>query len=397
VPPLGDPGSSTQFAIALPPQANGVIVGTMTLNGRPVAGSIKWQGPVRSGNLMVGRDGAYRIEGVEPGTSTLTPLPDGKIPFSKCNDLLAGPWTVEVNDNEAHFDIAMTLEMGSLSGRVVDAHGIPQKGLSVRAYSDDACWRDFAYSDEQGRFDLSVRAGPWAYELAAGHFPDIAHLTNIAPDTHGLELVLPGTGTLRLRVVDRSTRSALSGFNLDLEDERGEHISMYDALDSSFAPDPQGWFEVKLQPGAWRVSVFDDINKASGYLPLDAGTILIRGGEDAVELELEQQRGIELDLQLADGQTPWPSSTAIFLLEADHVGDLKPNATQWDVGPGFRGLNVVYARKVKLDSNGRAHVISLRPGACRFVAFPDTVAIEPEEIVVSGTETAPIEILWTQH
>jgi hypothetical protein len=36
----------------------------------------------------------------------------------------------------------------------------------------------------------------------------------------------------------------------------------------------------------------------------------------------------------------------------------------------------------------------LRRGAHRFVAFPDTIAIEPAEVVVTGNEKEPLEIRW---
>jgi RNA polymerase sigma factor (sigma-70 family) len=397
VPELGPPGSITRIELELPPPATCVITGTMTLNNQPVAGSIKWRGSSRSGSLMVGPDGTYRIEGLESGRTTFSPNPDGKIAFSRCSELLAGPWFVDVDPGkEVRYDIAMELEMASVSGQVVDASGKPQAGVAVQARSDDGCWRSLEYSDLDGRFELSVRAGPWAYTLTAGDYPDIARQT-ITAGAHGVELILPGAGRLKLRVVDRSTRAPLSGFALHLQHGLGGQLVLQDAMDSAFAPDPQGWFEVKLQPGAWHVFVFDDIDAASGYLPLDGGTVLVQAGNEHTVVELERERGFELDLRLADGQSCWPSTTSVFLLESDRVADLKPSVNGWAIGPGFRGLEVVDARQVKPDSNGRARVISLRPGACRFVVFPDTIVIEPEEIVVDGTESAPVEIRWTRR
>jgi RNA polymerase sigma factor (sigma-70 family) len=396
LPPLGNPGTTTRFEIVLPSDSNCAIVGTMLLNERPVAGAIRWQGPSRTGNVMVGPNGNYRIEGIPPGRFTLMPRPDGKLPFSKCGDLLAGPWLVDVErGQETHYDIALQLEMAAVSGRVVDANGTPQPGLVVQARSEEGCWFDGEYSGEDGSFDLSVRAGPWPYALRAGNFPDIAELDAVLAGTQNLELVLPGTGTLKLRVVDRGTRVPLSGFLLCLQGDDGHQLSLNDAVDSAFSPDPQGWFQTRLRSGNWHVFVFDDLGKASGYLPIDGGSVLIRTDAGPVELELERERGLELDLHLADDQAPWPATSTVFLLESDRTGDLKPAAKGWDIGPGYRGLNVVDARKVEPDSNGHAHVRSLRPGRCRFVAFPGTVSIEPAEIVVTDRETGPIEIRWS--
>ena len=121
----------------------------------------------------------------------------------------------------------------------------------------------------------------------------------------------------------------------------------------------------------------------------------VQAGGTPVEVELERERGLELEVRLAAGQEPWPEELFVLLLEADLCDQVERGSNGWQVGQGLRGLNVVESRRIRPDSEGRASARALRPGRCRFVSFPDTIAIEPSEILVTGAETEPVELRWT--
>jgi hypothetical protein len=289
-------------------------------------------------------------------------------------------------------DLFLELEMAAISGCVFDAKGVPQAGIHVVAVSSDGgCWAGEGAADENGCFEFTVRAGQWHYRVEAGKRPNTARLDDVLAGTQDLQLVLPGSGSLRFRCVDSSTRTALTRFALRLEDERGETRNVLPG--NTISADTQGWFTVDLKPGPYRLFASDLDSEQTFYLPVDAGTVLVKDAEPQ-QVEIPRERGLELHVQLAEGQQPWAKELFVLLLERATADQVVLDESGWNIGQAYRGINVVASRRVQLDPGGHARVTALRPGPHRFVSFPDTIAIEPEEIVVTGGETEPIEIRW---
>jgi hypothetical protein len=94
------------------------------------------------------------------------------------------------------------------------------------------------------------------------------------------------------------------------------------------------------------------------------------------------------------GQEPLPSDVVVLLLERDRADAVKLVDGDWTIGDTFRGIDPLKSRRLTFDASGDSRARLLRPGAYRFVAFPDTIAIEPAEVVVTGAETEPVEIRW---
>jgi hypothetical protein len=392
VPELGAAGSSTPMQLVVDLGATCVVAGTMTLNRVPARGFVSWRGPTRGGGELAGLDGRFRLVNVEPGTVVLKPQPNGLIPTNACN-VFPGPWTVEAQrGGETLRDLDLELEMSIIAGRVIDARGVPQGDLEVVVVSREGCWAAQGLTDIEGHFEFAVRAGPHGYSAEAGRAPNSARLEGVLAGTRDLELVLPGSGELRLRVVDSQTRAALTGFVLRLEDERGE-TRVIDSR-TSLTPDAQGWHSLELKPGAWRIFVSDPDGERTTYLPLDGGTVVVEDSSEPQSLELERDRGFELEVQLAQGLEPWPDDVFVLALEPATADQVVLDASGWNIGQAYRGVNVVDSRRLRLDSHGRARITALRAGPHRLVAFPATIAIEPAEVVVTGTETGPLEIRW---
>ena len=129
-------------------------------------------------------------------------------------------------------------------------------------------------------------------------------------------------------------------------------------------------------------------------MPADGGSIIVQPGSPQSVVELQRERGLELRVQIAEGQDPLPSDVVVLLLEAEHAGDVQLTDGRWQIGPSFRGLRLLEARRIQPSEKDPARAQLLRPGAYRFVAFPDTIAIEPAEVVVTGSESDPLEIHW---
>jgi protocatechuate 3,4-dioxygenase beta subunit len=394
LPELGPAGSTTQVQLVVDPAATSVIAGTMTLNGQPARGFVSWRGPTRGGGDLADLNGHYRLEGVEVGHVVLKPQPDGTGGSGDC-DPFPGPWTVEARaGEEASLDFPLELEMTTIAGRVVDASGAPKADVGVLVMSKEACWRGYAPTKNDGTFEFIVRAGPWPYFAQAGRAPDQVRREGVLAGTRDLELELPGSGKLRLRAVDARDRTALTGFVLRLEDELGATRVVDTRSNGDMTPDPQGWYELALRPGTWKVFASDPDGERTTYLPVDGGSVSVQAGGEPQVLELERQRGLELDVQLAPGQEPWPADVFVLALEPATADQVVLDASGWNIGQAYRGVNVTESRALRLDANRRAHVTALRPGPHRLVAFPDTIAIEPSEVVVTGSESEPIEIRW---
>lgn len=394
VPALGAAGSTTQVQLVADPAAACVITGTMTLNGVPARGYVNWSGPTRAGDGLADLNGHYRLEGVEPGHVVLKPQPDGCVRTRAC-DPFPGPWTVETRaGTEAQADLALELETAAIAGRVVDAQGAPKADVNVLVRSQEGCWLGYAPTQEDGSFEFTVRAGPWPYYVQAGQYPDQVRQDDVLAGTRDLELALPGTGTLRLRVVDADTRSILRGFVVRLEDDAGESLVLDTRTNGDLTPDPQGWHEIDLIPGPWRLFVSDPDGARTTYFPVDGGTVIVQATGERQSLELERERGLELDVRLAQGQEPWDRNVFVLALEPATADQVVLDASGWNIGQAYRGISVLPSRALRFDSNGRARVSALRPGLHRFCVFPDTIAIEPAEVVVTGSESEPVEIRW---
>jgi hypothetical protein len=395
VPALGSPGTTTRLRLVVEPAATSVITGRMTLNGAPARGHVRWRGRTRVGRDRVDLNGDYRLEGVELGFVDLVPEPDGVMAYSEC-DLFSRRWTVEAQaGGEMRQDLDLALELDTIAGRVVDASGAPQSGFGVRVMSVEACWNLQGPAKADGTFEFDVRPGPWSYVVQSGTLPSQARLEGVLAGTRDLVLTLPGSGLLRLRVVDARTRAALSAFALMLLDEDGKERRFDGRTSTVIAPDPEGWRELPLTPGRWRVFVSSSSGEPTLYLPLDAGTVLVQASGEPQVLEIELERGLELDLQLTQDQQRWSNEVFVVLLEQATVDQASFDRDTLNLGEEYRGIDVIGSRRVKLDGNGRARIRALRPGPYRFVAFPDTIAIEPSEVVVTGAESAPLELRWT--
>jgi hypothetical protein len=392
---LGPPGSSSQHDIVLVKQAVGVVTGMLTLNGKPLSAELIWHGPTRNDAERVDATGRFRIE-VEPGLVSFTPRIDLLPVGNACNELFAGPWTVQVPpDGEASIDIALEIELAPIAGRVVDVSGAPRIGVWVAALSQEGCWQQRVRTDGDGRFEMMVRAGPWSYLVGAGRYPDSTKQDGVMAGTCDLELMIGGSGALRLRVVDSTTGSPLTGFSLEIENERGIRLAFSDRFNANFKPDQESWYELGLHPGNWKLFVCDPRMAAiSGYLPVDGGSIEVQAGSPQPVIELQRQRGLELRVQLAEGEDPLPSDVSVLLLESDRTIDLLFADEKWQIGPSFRGLRVLETRRIQPTEKDAALAQLLRQGAYRFAAFPNTIAVQPEEVMLTGAETAPLEIRW---
>lgn len=187
-----------------------------------------------------GPDGAFRVEGLAPGTYALRVEAPGLHPLlvPRVAAPRAGPLELQLE------------RLGALSGEVLGADGRPAAGALVRAASADHAAE--AVTGADGRFELSVPGG--GYQLVAARGDEAAALATglaLAPGgaARGLSLRLSPAGTLDGRVVG-SGRAAVPGAQVALR-RHGAGAMLARAL-----ADAEGRFRIAgLAPGAWDVLV----------------------------------------------------------------------------------------------------------------------------------------------
>ena len=177
-----EPGQAEAF-LDLELETRPVLTGRVTFDGRPLAGAeVQLHGP-GAPFARTAQDGSFRV-GVIPGRYTLILL-DPRQGFGYSRAVEVGPDGAEVT---------IDLESASLSGRVLDAGGVPIAGAAVVVEGVNPAL-DLSYSGPGTRTD---EAGLFALRLAPGHYRLTVTADGFAPAT--TEVELPEGRTVELDV-----------------------------------------------------------------------------------------------------------------------------------------------------------------------------------------------------
>ncbi len=177
-----EPGQAEAF-LDLELETRPVLTGRVTFDGRPLAGAeVQLHGP-GAPFARTAQDGSFRV-GVIPGRYTLILL-DPRQGFGYSRAVEVGPDGAEVT---------IDLESASLSGRVLDAGGVPIAGAAVVVEGVNPAL-DLSYSGPSARTD---EAGLFALRLAPGHYRLTVSADGFAPAT--TEVELPEGRTVELDV-----------------------------------------------------------------------------------------------------------------------------------------------------------------------------------------------------
>ncbi len=175
------------------------------------------------------------------------------------------------------FSTADSFPPGVLEG-VIEARGFSVAGTYVWCYRDgrapDSTARDFdalGLADDQGRFRIPGLPVPGSYRLWA--FADLNRNRSFEPDkdvlapadtTIQLTVARPAVKELMLRVVDPRAPGHVRGL---VTDPTGDSLGVFRVIaiseqDSTrrvlAEPDARGTFDLKLEPGKWKVQAWRD-------------------------------------------------------------------------------------------------------------------------------------------
>lgn len=389
---LGEPGETTWLEVRLelaPP--TGIVRGSLTANGEQRSGWIRWSGSTRHGGVPVGPDGVYRIEDAEAGRVELDPRPE---PLESGGPPLAGAVVaIDVLAGGEHIhDFDLELELTTISGCVRSTRGGALAGVRMAACRRGQHARLRGLTAEDGAYSIEVPATGDLYDVVASLPPQWERRDDVPAGTEHVDFVLGGVGRLVYRPVDAETGELVQPCGLYWRPAGGKFYRQLFAPER--APDPEGWIEVEVPAGTLDLMARADWH---GYRPLLVQDYPIPTDGSAEPLILEMERGLEIELQLAEGLEASPKDATVLLVEAEAW-----EAVRHERETGSRGLDgtehypalTVIRRRLYFDASGRAELIGLSPGPHRFLVTPEDIAIEPETLDLTGEEREPVLIRW---
>ncbi len=258
-------------------------------------------------------------------------------------------------------------DLGTLSGRVLDAKGRPQPRTTIIVIEND--FFRTGTSDEQGRYSIShIPAGRFQVLVQRGFSLSMSSYTTIAleaGESRELEVRLP-EGRIRGRVLTAETEAPIGSASLLLY-RPGDSM---DAYGGRVVTNLDGSFELgDLQAGTYLIVAIGGSH----------GTYVVPGivlsEETPTELTIRIPRGADFEVRLQDARTGEPIRNAFSLLFLQD-------------GPPACDPSVVHMS----DSTGRIRYPGCRLGAARLlVAHPD-YGEHWVEVDVRTDATGPREI-----
>ena len=307
-------------------------------------------GEIRQGR--VDRDGAYRIEDLEPGIWTVT----AEVAWRQ-----RARGTVEIVEGGASLDLKIPV-LQQISGRLLDPEGKPIAG-PVKLTGEDGS-SEQATSQEDGTFSLQMAEGTYHIEGSGGSWAWTVLEEPVAVGdrpVEGLEIRLRAGAVLQGRVLGLPDGArALILFDPD-------HHSSWPTL-----TEPDGTYRVSdLTPGDWQVEVtvgMEDVRR------IWRSRVTFAPGETEKILDLDPSLGsLTLSGRLESGAEPL--STHVTLLTPD-------------------GQPLMDDLLIEDAEGGAFQIAALRPGSyvLRIADYyRDRVVLKPVEL--SSDRTVTIDLL----
>jgi protocatechuate 3,4-dioxygenase beta subunit len=249
----GESAEELEIVLRRPP---GIVAGRVLLpGGAPAAGAhVSLLGEDTLTTIADG-NGAYRLEGVEPGPQEVYAEAETGRPVA------AG---LEVVPGENRLDLTLEPDgLHEVRGRVAGPDGEPVAGAEVIPGGAEAA--PTATSEADGSFVLRLKDGE--YRLTAdreGYGPVDGHATVDGGPVAGVVLSLPRAGSIRGRLLGLS-REALASAWVEVR-------VLTASTTRSSRVDLQGTYLLDgVPPGAWKVSAYAETRTAEGQVELKAG------------------------------------------------------------------------------------------------------------------------------
>jgi hypothetical protein len=384
---LGPPGRVHRVEIRLQEPSGANVRGQLLLHGKPVAGSVLWQGPTLDGRIDVGPDGIWSATDVELGLVTFSGSVRARGHLLSEQDRAERQLLVE---REARLECVLALEPTSalIGGRVVGPSGEPLSGAEILIQSEDRSTK--TESGEQGHWSAEVPPAVGSLRvkalLATREGERVAHAGDLRIDFH-----VAATATLRYRAVDCADGAVVKSpwLHRRVGPDRFEHVG----LPGRDAPDSKGWRQIELPEGDHEFLV----TLPGGMYQTCSRTVRLIAGT-TTELNFELEPAHRLKLRLAEGIVP-PQGHWVALLHESEWHQFQPELDGEDVSWTWTGTvqdPTANRRVLRLESLSRTDIGGLAPGRYGLKLFPGDGILEPPWIDVPAP-SGFVEVRWIER
>jgi hypothetical protein len=281
------------------------LAGRLLLNGKAVAGTVRWKGGGRGNFVFVGEDGRFVVDPIPEGHVTL----DTERGVSTWSSYTSKKYELDVKPGESiERDFDVQASVASTSGRILTTHGAAMPGVHL------------AFQSGKTNFEASVRTaadGRWSIDLPLdgedGYvrmiLPDGERRERVRPGATDVEWRLPAFVRVHVRGVDKSTRNPVPKPIVAWRKAGDERfLSPSEGDGSILLPTTDGWYDFRVPEGTIDVRV---AAREAGYPATSVLGVAVspEGSEPRIEVELE--RGWTVTLRLAEDQ-PAPPGRSLW-------------------------------------------------------------------------------------
>lgn len=370
----------------------GHLRGTVRYNGEPWnAGQVHFEArkgsPARK--AVIDQHGNYSIADIAPGSGRVS------VRAYVEEEWLQAPREVSITTNETLVvDFAKDEELVTLGGTVRYEDGSPAVGTPVSLHLENPRRSFSSSTTPDGRFEAQVLpGGPYRVAVYAGESTVYGQAT--APDLGAVEIVLPNEElrTLSFAVVDPATgrrfAPSRSPQNVGWRPSGGgrlkEHVFDRDGI-------------YTIETACEAIDLFIALTGDGFALHSALGVPTEKAGSDDLIFDVPLIRGTPIEIQLVGPNADLlvTRRRASFALNEDQViqtAEVPSLFNLWPAGAHLWGSHPqLQEQQLKLDSSGKALIRALAPGSYRLATFPDDLAFNPPEFVVTGREPWPVTL-----
>ena len=312
---------------------------------------------------------------------------------------------------EYECDVAWTEETDTIRGFVFDVDGDPVAEQSVSARGNGTSGRRLyssARTDSDGAFEIEVLPDR-LYHVSAYHPVAGDSVEDVPAGAEGIELVLPATGRVRVRLVDATTgdpviSAASSTWGLAWREGGAE---AFRKVRDSRVVDNSIELEVPLRGGFGTIDLAVQLNEDGCRPRRVLGLPVTPLAETPPVTTVELERGVDGKLHLTGDESltaELQRGHLFFLLHDDQLASLRGPFPRQGEPSNHRinGINMwvgepgLLYQMPEFGPTGFAFLQALKPGRYTLKSFPDDFVFTPASFeIVEDQDT--VEIRWQRR
>ncbi|MEE8147492.1 MAG: carboxypeptidase regulatory-like domain-containing protein, partial [Longimicrobiales bacterium] len=299
-----------------------------TNTGSRHARRFQWQ---ERANVFTDEQGRFVLKGIAGGKVTITAGTWGKGRVTKQVDVAAGERQTGIDlifGGVTISGVLLASDGQPVSSGYVWAQRVVQPTSGRRRWQ--AGWSANAQTDSLGRFSLmGLKDGTYNITGRDASGSSTKPMKNISTGTQALELRLPGSQILRIKVESVVTGRALRKFNLSINPKRKGTAGLQARLAEAARPTnwggnveaPDGRFERAVTPGVYTVFV-----KSEGHAPKSLDEVVVEEGIDPEPITITLEGGASIQGVIRDAAgEPLPNARVNLQVQQTPGATRDPN------------------------------------------------------------------------